>query len=184
MPRSPRLSIAPTRRGADLRRGIRLGVDVGSVRIGVARSDPDGLLAVPDSTVTRGPGDLSALHELARETGALEIIVGLPVRMDGSAGPAAEAARDFARALALLIAPTPVRMIDERLTTVQAHRGLREAGGRGRTEKGRRAIVDRSAAAILLQHALDTERGTGHPPGDVVASAPSVSDGSPEQKDA
>lgn len=157
--------------GADLRRGIRLGVDVGSVRIGVARSDPDGLLAVPETTVARGAGDLLALGRLVSEAEAIEVVVGLPVRMDGTSGPAAQAARDFARELAATIAPVPVRLVDERLTTVQAHRGLREAGGRTRTERGRREVVDRSAAAILLQHALDTERGTGHPPGDVVASA-------------
>lgn len=150
----------------------------------MARSDPEGLLAVPETTVARGSGDLATLRGLVLEADALEVIVGLPVRLDGTVGPAAVAALAFARELAATITPIQVRMVDERLTTTQAHRGLREAGGRGRTERGRRQVVDQSAAAILLQHAIDTERGTGHPPGDVVASASSEPDAPPGQKDA
>lgn len=154
-----------------MRTGVRLGVDVGSVRIGVARSDPAGALAVPVTTVSRGAGDLDALIALAREWDALEFVVGLPLSLDGSEGPAAAVARRFAEELTMARGAIPVRLVDERLTTAEAHRRMSSAGGRVARERGRRLLVDQAAAVILLEHALDTERGTGHPPGEVVASA-------------
>ena len=152
-----------------MRTGVRLAIDFGSARVGVARSDPDGLLATPLATVTRGRGDLDRLAALAAEHDAMEVIVGLPTGLSGRPGAAAAEARAFAGALAARLAPLPVRLVDERFTTVLAHDALRQ-GGRGARE--RKAHVDKAAAALILQGALDTERSTGRPAGELVASAP------------
>ncbi len=148
-----------------MRPGVRIGVDVGSVRIGVARTDPSGLLGVPVETVPRGEGDLARIAELVAEHDAVEVIVGLPLTMAGRAGPAAVAAREFGRALAAAVAPVPVRMVDERLSTVSATRGMRESG---RTSRNGRAVVDQAAAVIIVQYAVDSERATGRAPGTLV----------------
>jgi putative Holliday junction resolvase len=148
-----------------VRTGVRLAVDVGSVRIGVARSDPDGLLASPLATVPRGDKDLDCITSLAGENETIEVIVGLPTTLSGREGSAAGDARLFATALARRLAPVPVRLLDERFTTVIAHEALRQGG---RDSRRRRAVVDRSAAALLLQGALDTERSTGRPAGELV----------------
>ncbi len=145
---------------------MRLAVDVGSVRIGVARCDAGGLLASPLTVVKRGRGDLDALAELTEEATAIEVVAGLPTSLSGREGPAAKAARDFAVALAGRIAPVPVRFVDERFTTTTAHDALRRGG---KDSKARRPIIDAAAAAIILQAALDAERGTGYPPGELVA---------------
>jgi len=151
-----------------VRTGVRLAIDLGSARIGVARCDPDGLLATPLATVTRGRGDLDRLAALAAEHGAMEVIVGLPTGLSGRPGAAAAEARAFAEALAARLAPRPVRLVDERFTTVLAHDALRQ-GGRG--SKERKTHVDKAAAALILQGALDTERSTGQPAGELVVSA-------------
>jgi putative Holliday junction resolvase len=140
-------------------------VDVGDVRIGVARSDPSGLIATPLETVPRGRGDLARLHALAAEDDAVEVVVGLPRSLSGGEGPAAAKVRLFARRLADAVAPVPVRLCDERLSTVSAEAVLRERGKRGQK---RRAVVDQAAAVVILQNALDTERGTGAAPGELV----------------
>ncbi|MEV7971257.1 Holliday junction resolvase RuvX, partial [Sphaerisporangium sp. NPDC088356] len=145
-----------------MRRGVRLGVDVGSVRVGVARSDPSGLLATPVETVRRGRGDLDRIAEIAGECEAMEIVVGLPTSLSGRESHAALAARQFAVRLAGRLAPTPVRLYDERLTTVTAQQGLRASGVKA---KNQRAVVDQAAAVVLLQAALDAERAGGAPPG-------------------
>ena len=145
-----------------MRRGRRLGVDVGAVRIGVATCDLDGLLATPLETVRAGEGDLARLAALAAEYEAVEAVVGLPRSLSGGEGPAAAKARAFARDLARTIHPIPVRLVDERLTTVTATRGLRESGVRGRRS---RSVVDQAAAVVILQNALDAERASGRPPG-------------------
>ena len=152
-----------------MRAGIRLAVDVGSARIGVARSDPGGLLASPLATLRRGRGDLGQLAALAREHGAIEIVIGLPTGLSGREGQAAAAARAFAGMLAARVAPLPVRLVDERFTTTLAHGALRQGG---RDSRQRRAVVDQAAAAVILQGALDTERATGQPAGDLVAASP------------
>jgi putative holliday junction resolvase len=152
-----------------LRPGTRLAVDVGSTRIGVARCDPDGLLASPLATIRRGRGDLDDLASIAAGEGAIEVIVGLPTGLSGREGAAAAQARSFAAALADRLAPLPVRLVDERFTTVIAHDALRQ-GGRG--SRARRPVVDKAAAALILQGALDTERTTGLPAGELVGSAP------------
>jgi putative Holliday junction resolvase len=148
-----------------MRQGVRLAVDAGSVRIGVARSDPDGILASPLAVVRSGPGALDELARLAAGTNAIEVIVGLPTSLSGREGAAAAIARRFAADLAGRITPVPVRLVDERFTTTQAHEALRRGG---KDTRARREIVDAAAAAVLLQAALDAERATGRPPGQPV----------------
>ena len=150
-----------------MRRGVRLGVDVGDVRIGVARSDPAGLVATPVETVARGRGDLARLHALLVEEEAVEVVVGLPRSLSGGEGPAAVKVRVFARELAVAVAPVPVRLCDERLSTVSAEATLRERGKKGQK---RRAVVDQAAAVVILQNALETERSTGAAPGELVST--------------
>ncbi len=151
------------------RSGVRIGVDVGSVRVGVAASDPSGLLATPVRTLARDTSataaDLAELGRLVAEVEALEVVVGLPRTLAGEEGPAAVEARQYARRLAVLVAPVAVRLVDERLTTVDAHRSLRESGVDGRRQ---RAVVDQAAAVLILQAALDAERSSGRPPGELV----------------
>jgi putative Holliday junction resolvase len=138
---------------------------VGSVRVGVATCDPEAVLATPMETVPRGDGELDRLAVIVAEQAAVEVVVGLPVSLSGQEGRAAAAARDFARALAGRVAPCPVRLVDERLSTVAATRGMRESGISAR--RGRSA-VDQAAAVVILQGALDAERGSGQPPGEIV----------------
>ena len=151
-----------------MRPGVRIGVDVGSVRVGVARTDPSALVVVPVETVQRDAGgvrDLDRIAELVAQEGAVEVVVGLPRTLRGEEGAAASAARSYATAVAERIAPVPVRLVDERLSTVSAHRTLREAGVRGRRH---RPVVDQVAAVVILQSALDAERATGREPGTLV----------------
>jgi len=157
-----------------MRFGSRLGVDVGSVRIGVARSDPSGMLATPVETVKRGRGDLDRIAVIAAEHEAIEVVVGLPTSLSGREGPAARLARDFATLLAGRLAPTPVRLFDERLTTVAAQQGLRASGMRGKKQRG---VIDQAAAVVLLQDALDSERATDRPPGSPVEPPATAADG-------
>jgi putative Holliday junction resolvase len=148
-----------------MRAGVRLGIDPGDARIGVARSDPSGLLATPVETVPRGEGDLARIAAIAVEEGAVEVVVGLPRSLSGREGPAAVKVRAFAADLAGRLAPLPVRLCDERLTTVTAEGMLRD---RGRKGAKRRAVVDQAAAVVILQQALDTERARGTAPGELV----------------
>lgn len=154
-----------------MRHGTRLGIDPGDARIGVARSDPSGFLATPVETVPRGRGDLKRIRQIVAgivdETadGVVEVIMGLPRSLSGKEGPAAVKTREFAVLLARSVAPVPVRLVDERLTTVSAEAMLRDRGTKG---SKRRAVVDQAAAVLILQHALDTERATGTPPGESV----------------
>ncbi len=146
-------------------KGVRLGVDVGTVRVGVARSDPAGILATPVTTLIRKSGgaadltpDLHALVDLVTEHEVVEVVVGLPTTLRGMEGPAVTAARAYGQALAALIAPVPVIYVDERLTTVTASRLLTEAGVKGRSK---RAVVDQVAATRILQNRLDQLAGSG-----------------------
>ena len=148
-----------------MRHGVRLGVDPGDARIGVARSDPTGFLATPLETVRRGKGDLARLARLVVEEEAVEVVVGLPRSLSGGEGPAAGKVREFAARLAERIAPVTVRLQDERLTTVSAEAMLRD---RGRSGAKRRAVVDQAAAVVILQHVLDTERASGTAPGEII----------------
>ncbi len=148
-----------------MRAGVRLGLDPGDARIGVARSDRSGMLATPLETVRRGKHDLRRIVELAREHEAVEVVVGLPRSLSGGEGPAAEKVRRLTQRLARRLRPIPVRLCDERLTTVSAEAMLRD---RGRTGQDRRSVVDMAAAVLILQQALDAERATGVPPGEIV----------------
>src|ERR1700748_1965762 len=116
------------RAGNPVRSGVRLGVDPGTVRIGVARCDPGGVIATPLTVVRRGKGDLDALASLAAAEEAMEILVGLPRSLSGREGQAAVSARQFAAELAARVAPLPVRLVDERFTTSTAHEALRASG--------------------------------------------------------
>ena len=130
---------------------------MGSVRIGVAVSDPDGILATPVETVRRDRTGkhLRRLAALAAEFEAVEVVVGLPRTLADRTGPSAQDATGLAEALAARVAPTPVRLADERLTTVSAQRSLRAAGVRA---KDQRAVIDQAAAVAILQGWLDQRR--------------------------
>jgi putative Holliday junction resolvase len=135
--------------------GVWIAVDVGSVRVGVARSDPRGVLAVPLVTLARdarGGRDLSDLAALVAEYEAVGVVVGLPRTLADREGASAEMARTYGVALGELISPLPVEYVDERLTTVSAQRKLHQSGVRGRAG---RAVIDQMAAVELLQHWLD-----------------------------
>lgn len=150
------------------RRGSRLGVDVGRVRIGVARTDPDGLLATPIETVQRAGDtgdDVRRILGHAAELDVIEIIVGLPLSLSGGDTPSTDDARAFALRIAVAAAPVPVRMVDERLSTVTAQSALRASG---RSSRKQRSVVDQVAAVIIVQHAIDLERSSGRPPGSLV----------------
>jgi putative Holliday junction resolvase len=143
--------------GDDPGRGRRLGIDVGTVRIGVATSDPDGILATPVETVRRDRTDkhVKRLARLVTDMDVVEVVVGLPRTLAERTGPSAVDAIAVADALAARIAPIPVRLTDERLTTVTAQRELREAGIKA---KGQRAMIDQAAAVGILQTWLDQRR--------------------------
>ncbi|HET6856464.1 MAG TPA: Holliday junction resolvase RuvX [Streptomyces sp.] len=150
-----------------MRRGRRLAIDVGDARIGVASCDPDGVLATPVETV---PGrDVPAAHrrlkQLVDEYEPIEVVVGLPRSLNGGEGPAAAKVRLFAQEVARGIAPVPVRLVDERMTTVTATQGLRASGVK--SKKGR-SVIDQAAAIVILQNALEAERGSGKAPGEGV----------------
>ena len=146
------------------RRGVRLGIDVGRARVGVARCDPDGMLATPVETVARDDRAVARVREIATELEALEILVGLPLNLRGEDTASTVDAREFAAAIAAADAP-PVRLVDERLSTVSAQAALRLSG---RSQKRSRTIVDQVAAVVLLQQALEVEKSTGRPPGSPV----------------
>lgn len=133
------------------RPGVRLCVDVGSVRIGVARSDASGTLAVPLEAVRAGDASVVQVAALVEEWSAVEVIVGYPLTMRGEEGSSAVAAREWADRLAELI-PIPVRLVDERLSTVQAQRAL-HAGGRSTRQS--RSVIDSASAVMVLQAELD-----------------------------
>ncbi|BBX07500.1 Holliday junction resolvase RuvX [Mycolicibacterium aichiense] len=154
----------PDRPGADdPGRGRRLGIDVGTVRIGVAVSDPDGILATPVETVRRERTGkhLRRLSALVAEHDVVEVVVGLPRTLADRAGTSAQDAVEVADALTERIAPVPVRLADERLTTVVAQRSLREAGVRAKAQRG---VIDQAAAVGILQGWLDQRRNApeGH----------------------
>lgn len=148
-----------------VRLGTRLGVDVGSVRIGVATCDSAGMVATPVETVRRGAGDMYRIAELAADRDAIEVVVGLPRTLGGEEGIAADKVRTFAVELARTLAPTTVRLVDERLSTAVATRGMRASGVSSRAG---RATVDQAAAMVILQDALDAERSAGRPPGETL----------------
>lgn len=149
-------------------RHVRIGVDVGDVRVGVARSDLDGLLATPVETMPREHA-AAGIADLVAETEAQVVMVGLPRSLDGHEGAAALKARAFCDELGAALRKVGVgaqlRLVDERLTTVTAHQALHSSGRKGRKH---RAVVDQVAAVMILQQALDIERSSGRRPGEPV----------------
>jgi putative Holliday junction resolvase len=147
-----------------MRPGVRIGVDVGRARVGVARCDRDALLATPIETLARDERTVAAVVAHGVDLEAVEFVVGLPLSLSGVDTASTTDAREFADQLAAAT-EAPVRLVDERLSTVTAHRQL-QAGGR--RAKGSRSVIDQVAAVIILQNALDSERMAGRPPGSVV----------------
>jgi len=147
---------------------VRLAFDVGKARIGVARCDQDAIMSVPVVTLRRDRygADLDEAVDLVEEYGAFEVIVGLPKHMGGGSSSSPGYARRCARDLASILPPQVcVRLVDERLTTVTAHRDLHEAGLKERSFRG---IVDQAAAVVILEQAISTERTSGVPAGERV----------------
>jgi putative Holliday junction resolvase len=140
------------------RQGRRLGLDVGTVRVGVALSDPGGILASPLETVQRArdESDLDHIAALVVEHEVTEVIVGEPRHLSGASGASAREARAYSRALAGRIGDVPVHLVDERLSTVTAAGSLRASGLDSRQQ---RPVIDQAAAAVILQTYLDAQRG-------------------------
>ena len=134
---------------------------MGKARVGVAVCDREGLLATPVATLARPDADERAFRLLVAEYDAVEIVVGLPLSLSGGDTASTTDAREFAAAVAGWT-EVPVRLVDERLSTVSAQRALRDVG---RRTKGSRPVIDQVAAVIILQNALDHERSAGLPPG-------------------
>jgi putative holliday junction resolvase len=134
-------------------RGALIGLDLGSKTIGVAASDPDRRLAAPVETIARKrfTSDAERLMALAGERRAVGFVLGLPINMDGTEGPRAQATRAFARNFAKLTA-LPIALWDERLSTAAVERALIEADA---SRSKRKAVIDQHAAAYILQGALD-----------------------------
>jgi putative holliday junction resolvase len=157
-----------------MRRGVRIALDWGDARIGVAACDPDGMLAYPVKAVRAREGEMVGLSDLVAQYQPIEVLVGFPRSLSGGEGPAAAKARERAARLAGRIG-VPVRLVDERLTTVTASQRLRESG---KGAKEQRELIDAAAAVAILEQALAFEQSQGIPPGELV-SAPDgpVTDG-------
>jgi putative Holliday junction resolvase len=138
------------------------------VRIGVARSA--GSLAFPVGAISRGAGDIISICALVQEHGVTELVIGIPVSLSGDEGASAIAAREFAAELTHALPAVAIRLVDERLTTVQAAHAMRSAGKSARNQK---ASIDAAAATLLLQHVLDAEAATGVAPGELSRGAQS-----------
>ena len=137
-----------------MNKGVRLGVDVGSVRIGIAASDPDGIMAFPVETVPTGDGDADRVAAIASDRQAVTIFVGLPRTLKGQEGASATMAEAFARRVAELTT-ADVRLVDERFSTSTASRALT---GAGKSARNQRQIIDQAAAVVILEAALDIDR--------------------------
>lgn len=138
-----------------MRKGRRIACDFGDVRIGLAISDTDGRLATPLLTLANSPGTLMAqMQEIIAEYNPIEIYVGRPMHLKGISSQSALKAENFAKEIRQVFAG-PVSMIDERLSTVTAHRQLKEAG---KSTRQSREVVDQIAAMAILELALDIEK--------------------------
>ncbi|WP_435299984.1 Holliday junction resolvase RuvX [Timonella sp. A28] len=161
-------------------RGARLAVDVGTVRVGVAASDPDGILASPVATLQRDrsvtytiggkipaalPSDITAIRELVEERWIKVIYIGLPKHLSGNQGSSAQMALTYADLIKRVVPEVEVRLIDERMTTVTAHQALHSSG---KNSKKHRSVVDQVAAVVMLETALETEKRTGERAGSPV----------------
>jgi putative Holliday junction resolvase len=151
-----------------VRPGVRIGIDVGQARVGVARTDPTPVLAVPLETIHRTPEDhdwksvTARVSELVQEFAPIEVIVGLPLNLRGKETASTRSAVEFAENIAFVVHPVPVRLLDERLSTVAASDALRQSGV---SSRGQKALIDQQAAVIILQQAIDMERSSGSPAG-------------------
>lgn len=150
------------------RSGVRLGLDWGQARIGVAACDPAGTIAYPVEALSAGPTAVARIVALVGEYQPIELVVGLPRSLSGGEGPSAATVRAQVAELAAAVRPLPVRLVDERLTTVTAAQRLRASG---RSAKRQRARIDAAAATAILEHALESERHRGVPPGELLSSA-------------
>ena len=149
-----------------MRRGVRLAFDWGDARIGIAACDQDGVLAYPVKTVPAGEREIAELITVVAEYEPIEVLVGYPRSLSGGEGPAAAQARERATRLAGSIA-VPVRLVDERLTTVTASQRLREGGKRAREQRN---LIDAAAAVAILEQALAFEHSQEKPPGELVSA--------------
>lgn len=146
---------------------VRLGIDWGKARIGVAACNAGTTFAYPVETVPAGPDELTRLRAIVEEYGPGVVYVGLPLTLAGERGFAADFALGKATALAEAISPTRVRLIDERMSTASASRNL---GAAGRRVKQQRSIIDQAAAVEILQRAVDAESRDGSPAGIALAA--------------
>lgn len=160
-----------------------MGVDVGNARVGLALCDPDGILATPLKTLRRDMkknSDRRVLRKLIEVNEVTEVFVGLPKTMSGGESSSTQMACEYAQALVNELAAEsralPVWLVDERLTTVSAHRSLHEAGV---SSKEFKTMVDQVAAVNILQHALDTLKANQHLPGYRVEVTMPVADTAP-----
>jgi putative Holliday junction resolvase len=148
-----------------MRPGVRLGIDVGTVRIGVAISDPQGLLATPLQTLERSDSSwLDTVNSFCSEHNIVEILVGLPLSLSGSSTSSTQDAVSVAKELEKIVS-CPIRLIDERYTTTSAHSTMKSMG---KKQKNTRTFIDQVAAVSILQHGLDMERNLNRPPGIVI----------------
>lgn len=140
--------------------GVRIALDVGSVRIGVAKCDAEGLLATPVTTISAGSEAVNQVLDLLKEHQAICVYIGKPISLAGKDTASTQSAIEFAGEIAVLLkdSNTQVRLIDERLSTVTAQRGMHEAG---RNVKQSRDAIDQAAAVVILEHALASERNSG-----------------------
>ena len=149
-----------------MRAGVRIALDMGAKRIGVARCDRDGIMALPLDTIDATDAQwMQRVFMLVNEYEAIEVVVGNPVSLRGVAEQASMSVRDRAVQLQAILADVPIRLVDERLTTATALRQLREAGRDARAAKSR---VDAAAAVGILEFALDVERRSGQPAGELL----------------
>ncbi|MGD8213640.1 Holliday junction resolvase RuvX [Aestuariimicrobium sp. Y1814] len=140
---------------------MRLALDWGKARIGVAACDPDGVLAYPVETVNAKDQPLRRILALVAEYEPVEVVFGWPRNLAGREGPAVDGLRAQLADLEAAIAPVPVVLVDERMSTAEASRKLADAG---KDSRARRGIIDQMAAVGILEHALESRRRGGHPP--------------------
>ena len=144
-----------------------MACDVGTVRVGLARSDATGTLAVPLPAVPVGADAVTTVLGVLDEWQAIEVFVGLPLHLSGAEGPSSQFARRWARTLAERT-DVPIRLIDERLSTVEAQRAFRASG---RSTRESRSLIDSASAMVVLQSALESEHRTGRPAGVAIGVA-------------
>ncbi|MFJ5860153.1 Holliday junction resolvase RuvX [Pseudarthrobacter sp. NPDC092439] len=145
--------------------GVKLGVDVGTVRVGVALCDRDSILATPYKTLDRNArknSDVRIIAGLVAELDVVQVFVGLPRTLKGEERASAQMATEYAGLLAAELAArgigVPVHLVDERLSSVTAHRNLHQAG---MSSRDHRKVIDQVAAAGILQHAIDMQKARG-----------------------